>query len=102
MRLNVFLLILGMALVTYLPRALPAAVIDKLHFSQKTEKFLKLIPYTAMTALIFPGILSSDPARPEMGIVGGLTAGVLALFKCPVMLCVLAAVFVNFLMVVLM
>ena len=47
-------------LVTYLPRMLPAFVIDKLHLSPKAEKFLKLIPYTAMAALIFPGIITID------------------------------------------
>ena len=57
-RMEVLLIILGMTAVTYIPRALPAVILDKLKFSAKVEKFLKLIPYTAMTALIFPGILS--------------------------------------------
>lgn len=48
----VVFLILGMSLVTYVPRALPAVVIEKLKFGRKTEKFLKLIPYTAMAAAI--------------------------------------------------
>ena len=94
---QVLLLILGMTLVTYLPRMLPAFVIDRLHLSLKAEKFLKLIPYTAMAALIFPGVLSADAARPEIGIIGGVTAAVLAWKRCPVMVCVLAAIGADFL-----
>ena len=96
-RVNIWLLILGMAVVTYIPRALPAVLIEKMHFSPKVEKFLKLIPYTAMAALIFPGVLSADAARPEIGVIGGVTAAVLAWKRCPVMVCVLAAIGVDFL-----
>lgn len=92
------LLVLGMALVTFLPRALPAALVGKLRFGKRTEKFLRLIPYTAMAALIFPGILSVDVARPWIGLVGGAVAATLAYFKCPLMLCVLAAIGNNFLL----
>ena len=96
-RVNIWLLILGMTVVTYVPRALPAVLIEKMHFSPKVEKFLKLIPYTAMAALIFPSVLSADAARSEIGIIGGVTAAVLAWKKCPVMVCVLAAIGADFL-----
>lgn len=96
MNLKNIVLILGMAAVTYIPRALPAVFIGKLRFGPKLEKLLRLIPYTAMAALIFPGVLTVDAARPEIGILGGLAAGVLALRKCPVMVCVLAAIAVDF------
>ncbi|MBQ9423113.1 MAG: hypothetical protein IJU32_06000, partial [Pyramidobacter sp.] len=55
------------------------------------------IPYTAMAALIFPGVLSADAARPEIGLIGGGVAAVLAWKKCPVMVCVLAAIGADFL-----
>lgn len=92
MRVDIILMILGMAAVTYLPRALPAVVIDKLHFGPKVEKFLKLIPYTAMSALVFPGVFSVDAARPEVGLVGCAVAAVLAWLRMPVMVCVVAAI----------
>ena len=95
---KILLLFLGMTLVTYIPRALPVILIDKLKFSAKVEKFLKLIPYTAMAALIFPGIFTADPAHPVVGIVGALTAGILAWKKQPVMICVLAAIAADFLL----
>ena len=93
---NVFWLILGMALVTYIPRALPALLVGKIKLSKKAEKFLRLIPYTAMSALIFPGVFTVDAGRPLIGIAGGAVAGILAWLKCPVMLCVLAAIAVDF------
>ena len=92
---TVFLMLLGMALVTYIPRAIPAVLIDKMHFSPKGEKFLKLIPYTAMAALIFPGVFLTDASRPIIGILGGAVAILLAWKKCPVMLCVLGAIAVD-------
>ena len=61
---SVLLMILGMAAVTYLPRALPAIWMERLHFGPRFEKFLNLIPYTAMAALIFPGEASSVPNSP--------------------------------------
>ena len=94
-RTDVLLMILGMTAVTYIPRALPAVILEKLKFSAKVEKFLKLIPYTAMSALIFPGIFAVDAAHPEIGIIGGLTAILLAWRKVQVVLCVLAAIGVD-------
>ena len=95
MRYEVLLLVLGMTLVTYIPRALPAALLDRLRLGARMEKFLNLIPYTAMAALIFPGVITVD-ANPIIGIAGGLTALVLAWRKCPLVVCVLAAIGVDF------
>lgn len=92
MNYPVIFLILGMSIVTYIPRALPAVMIDRLQFSPKVEKALRLIPYTAMAALIFPGIMTVDGNRPEIGIVGGAVAGILAWLKCPVIVCVMTAI----------
>lgn len=95
---KILILILGMAVVTYIPRAIPAVLVDKMKFGEKMEKFLKRIPYTAMSALIFPGVFMVDTANPVIGIVGGAVAGILAWRKCPIMICVLAAIAANFLL----
>jgi hypothetical protein len=39
-----------------------------------------------------------DTANPIIGIAGGLTAAVLALKKCQIMVCVLAAIGVDFIL----
>ena len=98
MNYPIIFLILAMAVVTYIPRALPAVLVDRLKFSPRVEKFLRLIPYTALAALIFPGILHVDVNRPEIGIVGGIVAGALAWFKCPTIVCVAAAIAANMLL----
>lgn len=91
-------LIFGIALVTFLPRAIPAVLIERMKFGPRLEKFLRLIPYTAMTALVFPGLLTVDPERIEIGLLGALAAALLAWKKCPVMLCVLGAIAVDLLL----
>lgn len=95
MTVNILLLTLAMGAVTYGSRALPAFLIDKMHFSPRAEQFLRLIPYTAMTALIFPGILTVDPARPEIGIVGALVVVALAWKKAPLLVCVVGAILAD-------
>ena len=85
---KITLLILGMAIVTFIPRAIPAVLVDRMNFG----------PKTAMAALIFPGVLTVDASKPIIGIVGALVAAVLAWRKCPVMVCVLAAIAADFLL----
>lgn len=68
---DIYLMILGMTLVTYLPRVLPAFLMGRIRLSARVEHFLQLIPYTAMTALVFPSVFSVD-ANPVLGVVGGL------------------------------
>ena len=96
------ILILGLAIVTFIPRVIPALLMDRMSFGPKTEKFLRLIPYTALAALIFPGVLSVDASKPIIGIVGVLVAALLAWRKQPVMVCVpaaIAAVFILYLFI---
>lgn len=96
--MKIMLLILGMTLVTYIPRALPGVLVEKMKFSPKAEKFLGLIPYTAMAALIFPGVLRLDPQLWYIGAVGALVAAVLAWMKMPVMVVVAGAVIADVLL----
>ncbi len=58
--IDINIVILGCALVTFIPRLIPAIFVDKLNFGPKVEKFLNLIPYTALAALICPGVLTVD------------------------------------------
>ena len=67
---DIYLMILGMTLVTYLPRVLPAFLMGRIRLSARVEHFLQLIPYTAMTALVFPGVFSVDANRSEERRVG--------------------------------
>ena len=79
--MNIPLLIFGMALVTLVPRLIPAFIMNKVKLGKRFEKFINLIPYTAMAALILPGVINADAERWYVGVVGGAVAIVLACFK---------------------
>lgn len=97
---DILILIIGMTLVTYIPRAIPSVFIHKIHFSPKMEKFLRLIPYTAMAALIFPAIFTIDKTNPFIGIAGAFVAGVLAWKKVPLILVVILSILANWILLV--
>ncbi len=75
--MNTYGLIACMAVVTFLPRMIPGFLVDKIKINRYFECFLRLIPYTAMTALVFPGVLSLDPSRWYVGVIGATVAIVL-------------------------
>lgn len=77
------LVILGCAVVTFIPRMIPALFIDKLDFPPKVEKFLNLIPFTALAALICPGVLTVDSQLWYIGLIGAVVAAALAWKKVP-------------------
>ena len=77
------IVIIGCALVTFIPRVIPALFIDKLDFSPKVDKFLNLIPYTALAALICPGVLTVDNQLWYIGLIGAIVAAGLAWKKVP-------------------
>lgn len=89
--MRLFLIILGMGLVTFLPRVLPVFLLDKYGLPPWAIRWLKGVPYAALGALIFPGILTVDPSRPWVGLVGGAVAFVLALFKLPLLAVIVGA-----------
>lgn len=86
------ILLLGLFLVTYSTRALPALLIGKVKFSSRFQLFLQLLPYTSMSALVFPAILKADSVYVSVGLIGGLAALAAAWCKLPVVLSVLLAV----------
>jgi branched-subunit amino acid transport protein len=59
--MNFPLFCLALALSTFIPRMIPAVFISKMNFGPKVQQFLRLLPYTVMTALIFPAVLSAGP-----------------------------------------
>ncbi|NQS90824.1 MAG: AzlD domain-containing protein [Chloroflexi bacterium] len=79
--MNILLIILGMALVTYLPRLLPALFLDRFQFPGWFQKWLKSIPYAALGALIFPGVLLVGKDQPWLGLAGGFTAFLLSILN---------------------
>lgn len=81
-----------MALVTYIPRLLPMLFLNRIKLPPKVEVFLKYIPYAALGALIFPGILDSTGDRLSAS-VGGLISIILAYYKMNVIIVVFGGIF---------
>ena len=95
--MNIPLLIVGMMLVTFIPRILPAFIVDKIKMNRYVERFLKLIPYTAMAALVFPGVVGVGGDRWYIGVIGAVAAILLSLIpKIPSWVVVIAAVLAVF------
>ncbi|HLR65313.1 MAG TPA: AzlD domain-containing protein [Pseudogracilibacillus sp.] len=94
----ILLIILGMALVTALPRVMPAMIVDKLIFPVWVNRWLEAIPYAALGALIFPAILSVKEGEPHVGLIGGLVALFLALFRLNIIIVVIGAILTVYLL----
>lgn len=77
------IVILGCALVTFIPRLIPSIFVGRITFNKKTEKFLDLIPYTALSALIIPGVLTVDNQLWYIGLIGAIVAAALSWKKVP-------------------
>ena len=66
------LLVLGMAVVTYLPRLLPMLLLSTDKLPSFLKRFFDFVPYAVLTTLIFPRFFST--AQPASAIAGGLIA----------------------------
>lgn len=93
----ILLIIIGMALATMIPRIIPSFIVDKLEFKPWLNRWLSAIPYAALGALIFPGILSVKEGEPAIGLLGGAIAVALAFFRLNVTFVVIGSItFVYF------
>ena len=77
---NVYIYILVMAAVTYLPRVLPIAIFRRRIENRTVRSFLAYMPYAALAAMTFPEILYST-GNFISGLIGALIALILAFFK---------------------
>ena len=54
---TIFLIILGMALVTYMPRLIPAWYLSSRALPTFAQRWLRLVPVAVLAALLFPELL---------------------------------------------
>lgn len=93
-------LILGMALVTYIPRLLPFFLL-KGRINKDFERFLKIIPYTALGALIIPGVFTAVNGNLTAGLVGAGVAIITSWFYKNLVLTVLASIAATYIIMIL-
>ncbi|GEL76917.1 AzlD domain-containing protein [Tenuibacillus multivorans] len=90
--------IIGMAIVTMVPRFLPAFIMNGLTLKPWVNRWLNAIPFAALGALIFPGIMYVIDDRPLIGILGGVVAAVIALFNVNVIFAVIGSILTVYLL----
>ena len=94
----IFIIIIGMAIATMVPRFIPAFLVEKFIFKDWINRWLQAIPYAALGALIFPAILSVKEGAPHVGITGGVVAAILAMLRLNIVLVVIGAIGTVFLL----
>lgn len=92
------LLILGMMLVTYIPRLLPLITLSKKPLSPFFKRVLTYIPYTALSALIVKGIMQAPDGRYEIVFIGISVAALISWIKGSMVLSVLTSIIATFLL----
>ncbi|GAA0182241.1 AzlD domain-containing protein [Clostridium sediminicola] len=93
---NIIWIILGMMLVTYIPRLLPFIIISEDNIPPKLRKFLNYVPYTALGALIIPGAFSATPGVPLASLAGLAFAIIYSWFKGGIFVPVIGSVLITF------
>lgn len=88
---EVILLILGMAIVTYIPRMLPLVVFSRLKLPPFIQNVLKNVPFAILGALIIPGIFQTQGGL-LFGVIGALTAFIAAYLGANVIIVVFSAI----------
>ncbi|KHF38432.1 AzlD domain-containing protein [Halalkalibacter okhensis] len=91
MSMNMMFVIAGMALVTYIPRMLPLVFLDIERIPTWVQAILRNVPYAALGALIFPGILTVHE-NIWYGIIGGITAVIVAYLGANLIIVVMSSI----------
>ncbi|HHW39315.1 MAG TPA: AzlD domain-containing protein [Bacillales bacterium] len=88
---TVVFMIIGMAIVTYLPRMLPLVALNGKKMPPFLQVVLGNVPFAALGALIIPGILSVNE-NIWYGIVGAVVAFVVAYLGANVIVVVMSSI----------
>lgn len=88
---SLLLVVMGMGAVTYIPRMLPLVMLKNIKLPPYINSFLRFIPVSALSALIFPGALYST-GSVESAAAGCAVSIGLALTRVNIMLVVLGGI----------
>ncbi|MFC4735210.1 AzlD domain-containing protein [Bacillus daqingensis] len=84
MREEFIWMIIGMGLVTYIPRILPLIALSTENWPDWLRRMLSHVPYAVLGALIFPGILYAQETI-WYGMLGGVIAFLIAYTGAPLL-----------------
>lgn len=92
-------LILGMTLVTYLPRLIPLRLLSNKNMNNKFKDFLSYIPYTSLSILIVRGIITADTGMKLATTLGIGIAALVSYVKGNLILSIMAGILLAFLVI---
>lgn len=85
-------MLIGMAVVTYIPRAIPLTFLEGKELPPIISGILQNIPYAILGAMIFPAILLIKEGDILFGLVGTVTAFAIAFAGANVIIVVIGAI----------
>jgi branched-subunit amino acid transport protein len=92
MKAEILWMIIGMGLVTYIPRMLPFVLFKGKELPSFIQGVLKNVPYATLGALIFPGILFIQKSDIWYGVLGAVAAFIIAFLGANVIIVVIGAI----------
>ncbi|MCL1865015.1 MAG: AzlD domain-containing protein [Spirochaetes bacterium] len=96
--MDVLIIIILMAVVTYLPRLIPMYFFNVGKIPAKLKLFFSFIPYAALGALILPGSINAINGKPIVSILGITCAAVIAWFNSNIIITVFLTIAAVYLM----
>lgn len=85
-------MLLGMAVVTYIPRMIPLTILDGKKLPPFISGVLSNIPFAVLGALIFPAVFYVQEGNVLFGIIGAGTAFLIAILGLGLMPVVLGTI----------
>lgn len=95
---NIMLIVIGMTVVTYIPRMVPFFVFSGKELPNRLKMFLEFVPYTALGALIIPGAIDAIPNEPFVAIIGLMFAFIYSYKKGDIIISVIGSIAVVYVM----
>ena len=92
MKSEILWMIIGMGLVTYIPRMLPFVLFKGKELPPFIQGVLKNVPYATLGALIFPAILFIQKGDIWYGLLGAIAAFSAAFLGANVIVVVLGSI----------
>ncbi|WP_040204475.1 AzlD domain-containing protein [Neobacillus jeddahensis] len=94
MKSEIIWMIIGMGLVTYIPRMLPFVLFKGKELPPFIQGVLKNVPYATLGALIFPAIIFIQEDDIWYGVLGAAAAFIVAFLGANVIAVVLGSIVV--------